>query len=66
MNYENEITVEVDTTLENLISILENRGFKLKEAYDLNDIYLINKLDKKEWEIESQGAKKWRYWKKEL
>ena len=47
MNYENEITVEVDTTLENLISILENRGFKLKEAYDLNDIYLINKLDKK-------------------
>ena len=47
MNYENEITVEVDTTLENLISILENRGFKLKETYDLNDIYLINKLDKK-------------------
>ena len=47
MNYENEITVEIDTTLENLISILENRGFKLKEAYDLNDIYLINKLDKK-------------------
>ena len=47
MNYENEITVEVDTTLENLISILENRGFKSKEAYDLNDIYLINKLDKK-------------------
>ncbi len=47
MNYENEITVEVDTTLENLISILENRGFKLKQTYDLNDIYLINKLDKK-------------------
>jgi len=47
MNYENEITVEVNTNLEDLISILENRGFKLKEAYDLNDIYLINKLDKK-------------------
>jgi len=47
MNYENEITVEVNTTLEDLISILENNGFKLKEAYDLNDIYLINKVDKK-------------------
>ena len=47
MNYENEITVEVDTSLENLISILENRGFKLKEVYDLNDIYLIYKVDKK-------------------
>ncbi len=47
MNYENEITVEVNTTLEDLISILENNGFKLKESYDLNDIYLINKVDKK-------------------
>lgn len=47
MNYENEITVEVDTGLEELISILESRGFKLKETYDLNDIYLINKNDKK-------------------
>ncbi len=47
MNYENEITVEVNTTLEDLISILENNGFKLKETYDLNDIYLINKVDKK-------------------
>lgn len=47
MNYENEITVEVNTTLEDLISILENNGFKLKETYDLNDIYLINKGDKK-------------------
>lgn len=46
MNYENEITVEVDTNLENLINILEERGFKLKEEYDLNDIYLINKNDK--------------------
>ena len=47
MNYENEITVEVDTTLENLIDILLDKGFKLKEVYDLNDIYLINKNDKK-------------------
>ena len=47
MNYEKEITVEVDTTLENLISIIENKKFKLKEVYDLNDIYLINKNDKK-------------------
>ena len=47
MNYENEITVEVDTGLEELISILESKGFKLKETYDLNDIYLINKADKK-------------------
>lgn len=31
MNYENEITVEVNTDLNNLISILEERGFKLKE-----------------------------------
>lgn len=46
MNYENEITVEVNTDLNNLISILEERGFKLKEVYDLNDIYLINKNDK--------------------
>ena len=46
MDYENEITVEVDTSLENLISILEAKGFKLKEENDLNDIYLINKNDK--------------------
>ena len=47
MNFENEITVEVDTSLEELISILESKGFQLKEKYDLNDIYLINKNDKK-------------------
>ena len=46
MDFENEITVEVDTDLENLIKILEGRGFKLKEVYDVNDIYLINKNDK--------------------
>ena len=47
MKYENEITVEVDTTLDNLISILECKEFKLKEEYVLDDIYLINKNDKK-------------------
>ena len=46
MNYEKEITVEVSVNLEELISILENKGFKLKEKYDLNDIYLINKKEK--------------------
>ena len=48
MNYENEITVEVDTNLDNLLKILESSGFKLQETYDLNDIYLINKNDKEE------------------
>lgn len=47
MNFENEITVEVDTSKEELINILEEKGFKLKEMYDINDIYLINKKDKK-------------------
>lgn len=46
MNYEEEITVEVDTDLEELINILEAGGFKLKNTYDLNDIYLVNKNDK--------------------
>lgn len=46
MNYENEITVEVNTNMNDLIKILESKGFKLKEAYNLNDIYLINKRDK--------------------
>lgn len=45
MLYENEITVEVDTSLENLIKILETHNFKLMEEYDLNDIYMINKDD---------------------
>lgn len=46
MKYENEITVEVDTSLDNLINTIEGKGFKLKEKYDLKDIYLINKKDK--------------------
>lgn len=43
MNIENEITVEVDTSLEELFNILESKGFKLTEEFDYNDIYLINK-----------------------
>lgn len=46
MKYEEEITIEVDTDLESLIRILEDNGFKLKEEYDLNDIYMVNKNDK--------------------
>ena len=45
MKFEKEITVEVNTTLDNLKIILKNKGFNLKETYDLNDIYMINKND---------------------
>ena len=45
MKFECEITVEVDTSLENLQSILVSHGFQLKEIYDINDIYMINKND---------------------
>ena len=48
MKYEDEITVEVDTDLESLIKLLELNNFVLKEAYDLNDIYMINKKDKED------------------
>lgn len=48
MEFEKEITVEVDTSLDDLINLLETNGFQLKETYDLNDIYLINKNDKSE------------------
>ncbi|MBQ6285520.1 MAG: hypothetical protein IJK67_04350 [Bacilli bacterium] len=46
MKYENEITVEVDTDLKSLIKLLEEKGFKLKEEYDLNDIYMIGEYKK--------------------
>ena len=48
MHYENEITVEVNMQLEELISLIESRGFVLKEVYDMNDIYLINKMIKED------------------
>lgn len=47
MKFENEITVEVDTNLDNLVNLLEKNNFELKETYDLKDIYLIHKNDKK-------------------
>ena len=48
MKNENEITVEVEIDLDSLIKLLEKNGFELKEEYDLNDIYLINKNDYEE------------------
>ena len=48
MNYESEITVDVCVDLSSLIKILEENGFELKEVYDLNDIYLINKNDRED------------------
>ena len=46
MDFENEITVEVDLDLNDLVKKLEDDGFKLIESYDLNDIYLINQDDR--------------------
>ena len=46
MKFEQEITVEVDTSLEELIKILESNNYRLLESYDLDDIYMVNKSDK--------------------
>jgi len=46
MEFEKEITVEVDTSLEDLIKILKENHFELKEKFDLNDIYMIHKSEK--------------------
>lgn len=43
MKFETEITVEVNTSLDNLDCLLKNNNFKIKEEYDVNDIYLIDK-----------------------
>ena len=43
MKFEDEITVEVDTDLAKLKRLLEDNGLELKETYDLNDIYMINR-----------------------
>ena len=48
MKYEKEITVEIDTSFEELEKILINNSFKEKERYTVNDIYLINRNDKNE------------------
>lgn len=46
MKFENEITVEVDTNLDNLILLLTKHNFKLKEKYSCKDIYMIHKSEK--------------------
>ena len=46
MNIENEITVEVNISLNELIKLVENNGFKLKKKTNMNDIYMLNKSDK--------------------
>ena len=43
MKLENEITVEVLTTKENVIKSIFNNGFKLEKEYNINDIYLVKK-----------------------
>lgn len=43
MKLENEITVEVLETKENVIKSISNNGFKLEKEYDINDIYLVKK-----------------------
>ena len=43
MKLENEITVEVLTTKENVIKAISNNGFKLEKEYNINDIYLVKK-----------------------
>lgn len=43
MKLENEITVEVLETKENVIKSISSNGFKLLKKYDINDIYLVKK-----------------------
>ena len=43
MNYENEITVKVNTTYDKLHNILLKNNFILKEEYTVKDTYMINK-----------------------
>lgn len=48
MKYGNEITVEVDCSLEELQDILNVNKFEVKNEYDVNDIYMYNKGTSKE------------------
>lgn len=48
MKFEDEITVEVNTSYEELRRILENNNFTIKEDYIVKDIYLIDKKYKNE------------------
>lgn len=43
MNYENEITVKVNTTYDKLHGILLKNNFIIKEEYTVKDTYMINK-----------------------
>ena len=43
MNYENEITVKVNTTYDKLHDILLKNNFIIKEEYTVKDTYIINK-----------------------
>ena len=45
MNFENEITVLVNSELNDIKEYLSNLGFKVMEEYCVNDIYMINKYD---------------------
>ena len=40
MKFENEITVELMSSLQQTQQVLFNNGFELKEKSQLNDIYL--------------------------
>ena len=41
MKYENEVTVEVEISNDELVEILKNNKFELKEEYRIIDIYMI-------------------------
>ncbi|MBQ7140809.1 MAG: hypothetical protein IJO32_04840 [Bacilli bacterium] len=43
MEFEKEITVEIDTSLDKLKDILHKNKFQIKEVYDLIDIYMVKK-----------------------
>ena len=43
MNYENEITVKLNTTYDKLHDILLKNNFIIKEEYTVKDTYMINK-----------------------
>lgn len=45
MNFENEITVLVNSELNDIKEYLSNLGFKVMEEYCVNDIYMINRYD---------------------
>ena len=46
MKFEKEITVEVSCNIEELLKILKENDFELKEVYDIKDIYMIDKIYK--------------------